>query len=272
MSEKKYSIISLGAGVQSSAMALMAALGEIKPMPDAAIFADTGAELPNTYEWLDWLDVQLPFPIHIVSAGDLATETTKNRTSKTGTKYMKYNIPSYTLDTDGKKGQTQRQCTYDFKVIPIRKKLRALCGINRGEKTHRVTQWMGISADEMSRMRISQEPWLVNRYPLIEMNLTRQDCLDWMKAHGFPKPSRSACYFCPFHDNAEWRRIKNEYPEYFQLAIDLERTYSKAKEHYGIRAFFHPSRVPLDWVDFRNDVEKGQPTLWEIECEGMCGI
>ena len=37
-------IISLGAGVQSSTMALMAAHGEIGPMPDCAIFADTGAE------------------------------------------------------------------------------------------------------------------------------------------------------------------------------------------------------------------------------------
>lgn len=34
--------LSLGAGVQSTTMALMAAHGEIGPMPDCAIFADTG--------------------------------------------------------------------------------------------------------------------------------------------------------------------------------------------------------------------------------------
>lgn len=37
-------IISLGAGVQSTTMALMAAHGEIEPMPDCAIFADTKVE------------------------------------------------------------------------------------------------------------------------------------------------------------------------------------------------------------------------------------
>ena len=62
-------IISLGAGVQSSTMALMAAKGEITPMPDAAIFADTGWEPKYVYDWLDWLETQLPFPVHRVSGG-----------------------------------------------------------------------------------------------------------------------------------------------------------------------------------------------------------
>ena len=64
-------IISLGAGVQSSTMALMAAKGEITPMPDCAIFADTGWEPVRVYEWLDWLETQLPFPLYRVSKGNL---------------------------------------------------------------------------------------------------------------------------------------------------------------------------------------------------------
>ena len=64
-------IISLGAGVQSSTMALMAAQGEIKPMPDAAIFVDTQWEPAYVYKWLDWLETQLPFPVHRPTAGDL---------------------------------------------------------------------------------------------------------------------------------------------------------------------------------------------------------
>jgi 3'-phosphoadenosine 5'-phosphosulfate sulfotransferase (PAPS reductase)/FAD synthetase len=67
-------VISLGAGVQSSTMALMAARGLIKPMPDCAIFADTGAEPEAVYRHLDWLEDQLPFPVHRVSAGNLADE------------------------------------------------------------------------------------------------------------------------------------------------------------------------------------------------------
>lgn len=57
--ETEYNFLSLGAGVQSSTMALMAAKGEITPMPDAAIFADTSAEPQAVYDWLDWLIKQL---------------------------------------------------------------------------------------------------------------------------------------------------------------------------------------------------------------------
>ena len=66
-------VLSLGAGVQSTTLALMAAHGEIGPMPDCAIFADTGWEPRAVYEHLAWLRSPnvLPFPVHIVSAGDL---------------------------------------------------------------------------------------------------------------------------------------------------------------------------------------------------------
>lgn len=63
-------VLSLGAGVQSTTLALMAAHGEIGPMPDCAIFADTGWEPKAVYDHLAWLMSPnvLPFPVHIVSA------------------------------------------------------------------------------------------------------------------------------------------------------------------------------------------------------------
>ena len=69
-------VISLGAGVQSTAMALMAAHGELKPTPDCAIFADTGAEPAAVYEHLKWLRSWsvLPFPVWVVSAGNIAED------------------------------------------------------------------------------------------------------------------------------------------------------------------------------------------------------
>ena len=96
-------IISLGAGVQSSTMALMAAHGEITPMPDAAIFADTGAEPQEVYDWLEWLVLQLPFPVHTVRAnGANLTEAQLmvRRSKKTGHNYVKCYIPSF-LETGG---------------------------------------------------------------------------------------------------------------------------------------------------------------------------
>ncbi len=64
-------VINLGAGVQSSTMALMAKHGEIAPMPDCAIFADTQAESTKLYDWLAWLEKELPFPVYRVTEGNL---------------------------------------------------------------------------------------------------------------------------------------------------------------------------------------------------------
>jgi hypothetical protein len=66
-------VLSLGAGVQSTALALMAAHGIAGPMPDCAIFADTGWEPKSVYAHLRWLMLPnvLPFPVHIVSAANI---------------------------------------------------------------------------------------------------------------------------------------------------------------------------------------------------------
>lgn len=65
-------MLSLGAGVQSTTLALMAAHGHFGSL-DCAIFADTGWEPAAVYEHLRWLMSPnvLPFPVHIVSARNL---------------------------------------------------------------------------------------------------------------------------------------------------------------------------------------------------------
>lgn len=94
--EQKYGhlphYLSLGAGVQSSTLALMYAVGELKPMPKAAIFADTQAEPKSVYKWLDWLREVLPYPVYTVSKGSLTEASLKQRTTKDGRKYSQTNI------------------------------------------------------------------------------------------------------------------------------------------------------------------------------------
>ena len=122
-------LISLGAGVQSSTLALMAAKGEVGPMPKAALFADTQAEPESVYKWLDWLETQLPFPVYRVTAGSLTAEQLRTRVSKkTGNIYVKTMIPAYVLKPEGGKGLLGRKCTADFKVKVILKKARELGG------------------------------------------------------------------------------------------------------------------------------------------------
>lgn len=261
-------VISLGAGVQSSAMALMAAHGEITPMPDCAIFADTQGEPQSVYEWLDWLEGQLPFPVHRVTAGNLAAASLKVRTSEAGNRYAKHMIPAYLLGPDGSKGIQMRQCTLDFKITEI---IRKIAELRRAAGKPPVIQWIGISRDEAQRMKPSRVSYIENIWPLVRANITRLQCLTWMKVNGFPTPPRSSCVFCPYHSDSEWKRLKLEEPEGFEQAVQYDDNLRLALA--GVTRgvpYLHNSRVPLSEVDF--DGGYGQQSLFGSECEGVCGV
>ncbi len=138
-------IISLGAGVQST-MALMAANGEITPMPKCAIFADTQDEPKSVYVWLDWLEKELPSQVHRVTAGSLSESATDVRLSKkSGNTYTKTGLPVFTTNGNGRKGIGMRQCTRNFKIEPLQRYMKKLDGD--------VICWIGISRDEAHRMK-----------------------------------------------------------------------------------------------------------------------
>ena len=100
---KQWNVISLGAGVQSSCMALMASRGELLGIKvDFAIFADTQDESAKVYRWLGWLESQLTFPVHRVTVGSLSKSTLQMRTTKDGRKFSRTNIPFYTLSHERK--------------------------------------------------------------------------------------------------------------------------------------------------------------------------
>jgi len=281
--EKKehYHVLSLGAGVQSTVLALMAKHGEITPMPDFAVFADTGAEPQEVYDWLDWLDMEadLPFPIIRVFKGDLTKDSfVIKEKKKTGKKYVNNLIPLFGKLPNGEVAAALgRKCTFDYKITPIIKKIREVCQIERGQKHVTVTQWIGISKDEMQRMKYSSHKWMENRYPLIEQEMHRHQCIKWMRDKGYPEPPRSACYYCPFHNDEEWRRLRNKDPKHFQMAVEFDKKireyHGKHNEDMSMEVYLHRSCKPLDQVDFDNDEDKGQLT-WDFqsECEGMCGV
>ena len=293
-------VLSLGAGVQSTTLALMVAAGEL-PSIDCAIFADTGEEPAAVYRHLDWLmePGRLPFPIHCVTAwggygkpsikaplGDEILAAARG----TGRAGSDSRPPFYSLGADGSKGMIRRQCTGDYKIDVIQAKERALLGLKkraRWPNEIRIEQWIGISTDEASRMkpptvsrrrggRQVQEahPTIRGRWPLIERGMSRADCLAWLKARGYPIPSKSSCTFCPFHSDAEWRQLRDTDPEGWSRAIEIDdaiRTGLTSKSLSGA-LFLHASRVPLREVDLRTSEERGQINLFENECAGVCGV
>jgi hypothetical protein len=268
-------IISLGAGVQSSTMALMAAHGEITPMPDAAIFADTQSEPASVYRHLDWLESKLPFPVYRVTAGSLRGEILA---ATRGEQRMDARPPFFVENG----GMLNRQCTQDYKILPIQRKVRELIGLKpkqRGPKEVMVEQWIGISTDEASRMKPSRLPYVRHRWPLIEAGMTRGHCLAWMERNGYPKPPKSACTFCPYHDNSLWRDMKMNDPESFADAVLVDRAIrngvkdrTNGRPVSPSRWYLHRSCVPLEEVDFSNAEDMGQGSLFADECEGMCGV
>ena len=264
--------ISLGAGVQSSTMALMAAHGELEPMPEAAIFADTQAEPASVYRWLDWLEKELPFPVHRVTAGPLRERALKLHTSAKGRVFYDIEIPLYTQSPGKESGQIRRrECSREYKLKPIERTVRRLAEVRPREKSPRAIVWLGISTDEFQRMKESSRPFIRNRWPLIELRMSRASCLAWMEAKGYPEPPRSACVFCPFRSNAEWRHLAKTDPEGFADAKDFDIEL-REKRPGDTEAFLHRSMMPLGEVDIRNDVDKGQLLLWQDECTGLCGV
>ena len=156
-------ILSLGAGVQSSTLALKIKHGEI-PMVDAAIFADVKGEPKNVYTWLDWLEKQLNYPVFRVTYRDLKQDILDAAVGK----HKAFTAPFYTKNTEtGKKGLLRRQCTADYKIKPVVKKVREMLGLKWGEKRMKgtsVEMIMGISIDEVFRVKTNQIKYITNEF------------------------------------------------------------------------------------------------------------
>ena len=262
-------VLSLGAGVQSTTLALMIEHGEL-PMVDCAIFSDTMTEPKKVYEHLDWLKSKISYPIHIVSKGNLRQDII----DAVDGKYKFMSIPLFTKNAEtGKKGLLRRQCTADYKILPINKKVRELLGYKKGERVKKGTKvemLMGISLDEIVRTRVNRLKYIKNVYPLVEFQMRRHHCLEWMEKNNYPKPPRSACTFCPYHSNDEWKEIKKNKQEWDEV-VALDKKIRKGTKKNTDLVYLHRSAVPIDEADL--DPNKDQQDLFNDICDdGMCGV
>lgn len=299
-------ILSLGAGVQSTTLALMAAHGEIGPMPDCAIFADTQAEPSAVYRHLEWLMSPniLPFPVHIVSKGSLRQEIVDACAGKNGawgrppffvknaddlkTQLLWEALPlagGDELDRGRRRkrdtGMTRRQCTQDYKLEPIHAQVRRLAGIkprSPGPRHAVVEQWVGISQDERLRAKPAKQRWIRTRWPLLDLRMTRAHCLDWLRAHDYALPPKSACTFCPFHSDQEWQRLRDDDAASFADAVAIDHALRDDAQHFSLKGtlYLHRSLRPLDQVEFVGAADPAQMGLFASqfgnECQGVCGL
>lgn len=243
-------VLSCGAGVQSTTIALLMRDGRL-PLVDHAIFADTGWEPAAVYEQVDQLAAvlaALDVPLHRVSQGNL-------RADAIDPAHRFASVPYFVRNPDGSDGMGRRQCTSEYKLAPIQRKVRELLGaappdyrrVPRGQVAE---QWIGFSADEVGRVgRGRGVLYERKRYPLLELRMSRRDCVRYLDRAGWGHTAKSACIGCPYHGNAQWRRLRDETPKEWADAVAFDAAIRKGGAR-GLplngEAFLHRSRVPLD--------------------------
>ena len=270
-----FRVLSLGAGVQSSCLALMAERGEYGlTKPDMAIFADTGWEPQAVYDHLEWLQSELSYEIVIVDNGNIKENILQGQMPD-GSKFL--GIPAFLINPDGTTGILRRQCTTHYKTKPIHDYLRERLEIapkRRAPIDVQVEMWLGISTDEAMRQKPNKEEWITKRHPLIELGFSRAQLTNWFNEHypGRHLPS-SSCIGCPYHSDAMWKHIKENDPKSFQEAAFIDQALRNVPTTKGAikgEAYLHRSRTPLLDVDF-SEVSSYESLMLE-ECEGLCGI
>jgi hypothetical protein len=268
---KEITYLSFGAGVQSTALLIMSNLGYHDcPRADVAIFADTGDEPSWVYENVDRMKKWSGIPVETVVQGHLSADIISRHAGESPRFAA---IPAFTLDGAGREAILRRQCTREYKIQPIERKVRELCGLKKGERAKGVikaTALIGISLDEATRMKPSRTPWVHNRYPLVEGGLRRHDCLNITASAGMPIPRKSSCVFCPYHSDNYWRQLQTEWPEEWERACGLDEAFRDMSRSGDARPIFlHRSLKPLRTIDFTRQ-RRLFDDLEDEECEGGC--
>lgn len=262
-----FTYLSLGCGVQSTALLVLCEQGKVAP-PDVAIFADTQDEPRWVYEHLQRLKAWASIPIHVTTFGKLSRDIEDRHNGK---KKRFASLPAFTVGDDGRAALLRRQCTREYKIDPIHQAVRRLLGYKpRQRNRHKVRCLIGISWDEYpERCKPSRDAWVTNEWPLVDARITREKCKEIIAAAGLPIPGKSSCVFCPFHSDGFWFELKRNHPREFAEAVRVDRMIRDMTAS-GLKrpAFLHRSLTPLEMVNF----EERTKDLFGSECDGYCGV
>lgn len=297
-------ILNLGAGIGSTTVYLLAADGLIEPF-DVAILADTQGEPKAVYHHLQWMqqiaDSGQGPPIIVASRGNLAADllagvNADGSTLNGGGRFV--SIPAYAafFGQQKSKGMVGRQCTKDYKVDVVEKVIRQqLFGLKARQRMpagKQVVQLFGLHDDEAGRIkrvgnRFRAHPWAEAEFPLAKLGWPRAKCVEYLSRRVPHQVPRSACLFCPYRSDREWKHLRDTEPESFQEAVRIDHAIRdpSAACTAGLRKslYLHRSLTPLAMVDIDSGAAREeerarqgrrQLDLFELEdCGvGMCGI
>ena len=207
-------MVAFGAGVNSAAMLIgMHARGQ---RPDAITFADTGGERPSTYAFVglmsSWCE-SVGFPDIVTVKNDGMYESLEDNCLK------KEMLPSLAYGF--------KSCSDKYKKRPQEKWAKSWPpAVDCWAAGGRVVKLLGIDIGETRRAKIRDDKHYVYRYPLIEWDWDRNDCLQAIKGAGLPNPGKSACFFCPASTKSEILALASDHPDLFARAVKMEQNAS----------------------------------------------
>lgn len=221
-------ILSCGAGMQSTALALMSCENvkspgkyPMVPVYDLVCFCDLGKEPP-------WVMKQVNFVKQVCENAGIKFEILKSPLYEDYLKNFGHqrvvSVPFWTVNEDGKKGKMLRNCTLEYKINLIQKYVRwEILGYKKGQRTkpedmkiHEMH--IGFSYEERRRCRENPHKMFYNVFPLVDMKLERKDNYAYIKDVWGLETKASACTFCPFHRNYFFQYLKtNAKQEYRDL-------------------------------------------------------
>jgi hypothetical protein len=209
-------VVAYGLGVDSTAMLVRFARNRIRP--DLILFADTGGEKPETYQYLDVIRpflAQVRFPDVIVVRYRprwAAYKTLEEQCLHTGT------LPS--LAYGG------RSCSMKYKVSPQDKFVKGWPPAQecwrRGAKVLKAIGFDAGPADSR-RHRFVEDKLFTYWYPLVEWGFDRERCKQIIVEAGLPVPMKSACFFCPAMKKQEIVWLQEQHPELLERALAIQR-------------------------------------------------
>lgn len=245
-------ILSCGAGMQSTALALMSCdnsrngpLYPAVPIYDAVLYCDLKCEPPWVYDQVAFISnaceaCDIPF---YVLESDLYGHYTQNFG-----KARVVSIPFWSTDETGKKGRMMRNCTIDFKIKIMQQFAKyELLGYRpyqriRPEDRKAHTMHIGFSKEERQRIFDNPHPMFKNRFPLVKMGLERPDNYRYCLEEWGLETKASACTMCPFHRNYFFRYLKDHCPESYQQVVDFDRLLEEKQPLTKIRSKLYLSR------------------------------
>lgn len=209
-------VMSFGGGLNSSAM--LAMLVDAGTPPDLVLFSDTGDEMPATYEFVEFYRLWC-------KASGIRFETLKS--------HLADSLYDFSIKGRSIPSRLRRECSFKFKVRPIRKFLRQEYGDEencycdkkkhgKGYRPHRFHMMIGITTDEAHRAKDSDVWYIKNSYPLLDARIDRPGCTDILGKYALPIPPKSGCFYCPFQRKSSWVNLQRNHIDLFDKAVIME--------------------------------------------------